>query len=49
MEIVSGTLEYKLQGQEWKKIEGSGTFNVPANETFEMKVHSLVDYCCSYL
>ncbi len=49
MEIISGTLEYKLQGQEWKKIEGSGIFNVPANESFQMKVHSLVDYCCSYL
>ncbi|WP_078553644.1 pyrimidine/purine nucleoside phosphorylase [Bacillus alkalicellulosilyticus] len=49
MEILAGKLEYKLQGEEWKTIDGSGTFYVPANESFALKVHTVVDYCCSYL
>ena len=49
MEILAGNLEYKLAGEDWKTIEGSGVFYVPANETFQLKVHSVVDYCCSYL
>ncbi len=49
MDIQAGILEYKVNGQEWKKIENSGVFYVPANESFLLKVHSVVDYCCSYL
>ncbi|WP_299088434.1 pyrimidine/purine nucleoside phosphorylase [uncultured Metabacillus sp.] len=49
MEIVSGKLEYKLQGENWKTIEGSGVFYVPANETFQVKANTVVDYCCSYI
>jgi purine/pyrimidine-nucleoside phosphorylase len=49
MDIQSGVLEYKLQGQEWESIENNGVFYVPANESFLLKVHSVVDYCCSYL
>ncbi len=49
MEILAGNFEYKLAGEDWKTIEGSGVFYVPANETFQLKVHSVVDYCCSYL
>lgn len=49
MEIVAGHLEYKLSGEEWKVIEGNGVFYVPANEKFQVKAHSVVDYCCSYL
>lgn len=49
MEILAGELEYKLQDKDWQKIEGSGTFYVPANETFHLKVYKAVDYCCSYL
>jgi purine/pyrimidine-nucleoside phosphorylase len=49
MDILAGHLEYKLQGEEWKVIDGSGVFFVPANETFQLKVHSLVDYCCSFI
>jgi len=48
MDIMSGTLEYKLNGMDWQKIEGSGIFFVPANERFQLKAHSIVDYCCSY-
>jgi purine/pyrimidine-nucleoside phosphorylase len=49
MEIVSGHLEYKLNDEDWKVIDGSGIFYVPANETFQVKAHSVVDYCCSYI
>jgi purine/pyrimidine-nucleoside phosphorylase len=49
MDIQAGVLDYKLSGQEWKTIENQGVFYVPANESFQLKVHSVVDYCCSYL
>ncbi|WP_046175264.1 pyrimidine/purine nucleoside phosphorylase [Domibacillus indicus] len=49
MEISFGKLEYKLAGGEWETINGSGIFYVPANESFQLKVHTVVDYCCSYL
>ncbi|OIJ17239.1 hypothetical protein BKP37_01690 [Anaerobacillus alkalilacustris] len=49
MDILAGHLEYKLQGEDWKVIDGIGVFYVPANEQFQLKVHSVVDYCCSYL
>ncbi|MFP5108251.1 pyrimidine/purine nucleoside phosphorylase [Neobacillus sp. C211] len=49
MEIQAGKLEYKLKGQDWEPIQNQGVFYVPANESFLLKVHSIVDYCCSYL
>ncbi|BAU29573.1 hypothetical protein DFP93_1346 [Aneurinibacillus soli] len=49
MDITAGKLEYKLNGQDWQTIDGSGVFYVPANESFQLKVHTVVDYCCSYL
>jgi purine/pyrimidine-nucleoside phosphorylase len=49
MEIQAGKLEYKLNNQDWQLIENHGVFYVPANESFLLKVHSVVDYCCSYL
>jgi uncharacterized protein YaiE (UPF0345 family) len=49
MEIQAGKLEYKLKGQDWELIQNQGVFYVPANESFLLKVHSIVDYCCSYL
>lgn len=49
MDIVAGNLEYKLAGQDWQTIEGQGVFYVPANETFQVKAHTVVDYCCSYM
>lgn len=49
MDITAGTLQYKLAGCEWETIDGSGVFYVPANESFQLKVHTVVDYCCSYL
>ena len=49
MDITAGSLEYKLKDGEWEAIDGSGVFYVPANESFQLKVHTVVDYCCSYL
>ncbi|WP_445492564.1 pyrimidine/purine nucleoside phosphorylase [Niallia sp. 03133] len=49
MDIVSGKLSYKLQGEDWKEINGNGVFYVPSNESFQLIVHEVVDYCCSYL
>jgi purine/pyrimidine-nucleoside phosphorylase len=49
MEILAGTLEFKLPDQDWQTIEGSGIFYVPANDKFQLKVHSVTDYCCSYI
>ncbi len=49
MDILAGQLEYKLQGEDWQVIDGSGVFYVPANQKFQLKVHSVVDYCCSFL
>ena len=49
MDILAGNLEYKLEGQDWQSIEGSGVFYVPANQTFQLRVHKVSDYCCSFL
>lgn len=50
MEILSGELDLKLPGSDlWDRIGGGESFEVPANSAFTMKVHSLTDYCCSFL
>ena len=50
MEITSGELEVKLPGSDtWISIKGGESFNVPANASFQVKVLSVTDYCCSYL
>ncbi|MDX9963105.1 pyrimidine/purine nucleoside phosphorylase [Desulfobacter postgatei] len=49
MEILSGDLEIQLPGESWKKISGGESFEVPANSNFKLKIHTVTDYCCSYL
>ena len=50
MEILAGELTYRLDGSdEWLAVNGGEAFNVPGNSSFDLKVVSLVDYCCSYL
>ena len=50
MEITSGEVEVKLPNtNEWKVIKGGNSFNVPKNSKFQIKVHAITDYCCSYL
>ena len=50
MEILAGELSYSLEGSdEWLAVKAGEAFNVPGNSSFDLKVVSLVDYCCSYL
>ncbi|THB72288.1 MAG: pyrimidine/purine nucleoside phosphorylase [Gammaproteobacteria bacterium] len=50
MEILDGELDVKLPGSdEWNKIVGGESFEIPANSEFSMKVKTPADYCCSYL
>lgn len=50
MEITSGRLEVQLPGQEgWQAIAGGQSFHVPGQARFGLRVHELVDYCCSFL
>jgi len=50
MEISSGILEYKLEGEtEWKTAQEGESFNVPENSKFQVNAKQMVDYCCSYL
>lgn len=50
MEILSGELTYKLPGStDWLVIKGKGSFHVPAQSKFQLKVTTVTDYCCSFL
>jgi uncharacterized protein YaiE (UPF0345 family) len=50
MEILSGELDVLLPGENnWKRIKGGGSFEVPSNSKFTLKVNSLTDYCCSFI
>ncbi|MFA7084546.1 MAG: pyrimidine/purine nucleoside phosphorylase [Arcobacteraceae bacterium] len=49
MEINSGALEYKIPNCDWVKIVAPGVFEVPSNAKFEIRILSLVDYCCSFI
>jgi uncharacterized protein YaiE (UPF0345 family) len=50
MEILAGELTYSLaDNDEWLTVKSGESFNVPGNSSFDLKVISLVDYCCSYL
>jgi uncharacterized protein YaiE (UPF0345 family) len=50
MEILSGELKWRMKGDaNWNRIAGGEAFNVPANSAFEMRVHAVSDYCCSFL
>ena len=49
MERLSGDLEIKLPNEEWKSLKTPETFNVPANASFDLKIKTVTDYCCSYI
>ena len=50
MEILAGSVEVKLQGSDEVILyEAGSSFNVAANSSFDIKVHALADYCCSYI
>ncbi len=49
MEMLSGELDIKLPGEEWKTLSTPESFNVPANSSFDLKINKVTDYCCSYI
>jgi uncharacterized protein YaiE (UPF0345 family) len=50
MEITVGDMDVKLPDSDtWLSVKSGGSFNVPANSKFEVKVNKITDYCCSYL
>ena len=50
MDILSGDVEVKLAGTSgYINIEGGSSFDVPAKSSFDIKVNSVTDYCCSYV
>ena len=49
MDIQAGELEVMLPAEDWKKIVAPQTFIVPPNSKYKLKVHSLVDYCCTFV
>ncbi len=49
MDIQRGKLELLLPASDWEMYEGPVTFEIPANTRFKLRVHSLVDYCCSFI
>jgi uncharacterized protein YaiE (UPF0345 family) len=49
MEIMSGELEIKLPDEKWRVLNTPESFNVPANSSFDLKIKSVTDYCCSYI
>jgi len=49
MEMLSGELDIKLPGEEWKTLSTPETFNIPANSSFDLKIKKVTDYCCSYI
>jgi len=49
MEMLSGELDIRLPGEEWKTLNTPETFSVPANSSFDLKIKTVTDYCCSYI
>ena len=50
MEIMSGEMEVQLpESDAWIAITGPQSFEVPANSSFNLKVKTITDYCCSYI
>ena len=49
IDIQRGVLEVMLPAQDWVKYEGPASFEIQANSKFKLRVHSLVDYCCSFI
>jgi purine/pyrimidine-nucleoside phosphorylase len=49
MEMLSGDLEVRLPNEEWKTLQTPETFEVDANVSFDLKIKTVTDYCCSYI
>ena len=50
IEIISGDLEVLLPEEEsWKMISSGGSFEVPAQSKFGLRIKNITDYCCSFV
>ena len=49
MEILSGEAEVLSPGTEARNVHGGESFEVPGNSSFQVKVTTITDYCCSFL
>ena len=50
MEILDGDLEVLLpDSNQWQKVIGGESFDVPANAKFTVKITAPTDYCCSFI
>lgn len=49
MEMLSGDLDVKLPGEDWKTLNTPESFEIGANSSFDVRVKSVTDYCCSYI
>ena len=50
MEIIDGDLDVLLPGNDqWQKVTGGESFDVPANAAFTVKIKTPTDYCCSFI
>lgn len=49
MQVISGALTVKLPGcTEWKTYRAGDSFEVPANEKFQLQVAQDTAYLCTY-
>ena len=50
MEIIDGDLDVLLPGNDqWQKVTGGESFDVPSNSAFTVKINAPTDYCCSFI
>jgi len=50
MEILQGEVEVEFPDDSNKEvIKGGDFFEVPANSSFDIKVKTITDYCCTYI
>lgn len=49
MEIQAGELQVRLPGNDtWQAVKGGDSFTVEAGASFDLRVETVTDYCCSY-
>ena len=49
MQVISGALTVKLpDADEWQTYSENEAFNVPANQSFDVKVEVATAYLCTY-
>ena len=49
IDIQRGKIDLLLPASDCQEFEGPASFTIPANTKFRLRVHSLVDYCCSFI